>query len=116
LNDSVLSYNEHHKHLHFNVYNGSQLNISWVCLKTIFSLHYSLSGNTSITTVITLQGLLVNNHLDLITEKGKSSQRSPKQGLVSICFTEGRGTEEFILFCFLRIFKSFALGLASMIK
>jgi NAD kinase len=28
LNDSVLSYNEHHKHLHFNVYNGSQLNIS----------------------------------------------------------------------------------------
>ena len=44
----MLSYDEYHKHLHLNVHNESQLNVSSL-FKDIFSPHYSLFGNTSVT-------------------------------------------------------------------
>lgn len=80
---SVLSCNEQHKHLHFNVHYGSQLKISRVYLKTISFLHYNLFGNTSVTAVITLQGLRVDNHRDLITDNDKllgATQHGTEEG------------------------------------
>lgn len=72
----MLSYDEHHKHLHFYVHNESQLRVSSL-FKDYFSPRYSLFGSTNVTTIITLKGLLANNHVDLITEKDKLHQMNP---------------------------------------
>ena len=79
----MLSYDEHHKHLHLNVHNESQLNVSSL-FKDIFPPHYSLFGNTSVTTIITLKGLLVDNHMDLIIEKDNGTRTKDLGGKRSV--------------------------------
>lgn len=80
LHSYVLSYKEHHKHLHFNVHNESQLSLSTL-FQDHFPLHCSHLRKVNVTTVITLKGLLLDNHVDLITEKTSYLRRTQKQRL-----------------------------------
>jgi hypothetical protein len=113
IHSSVLSCNEQHKHLHFNVHYGSQLKISRVCLKTISFLHYSLFGNTSVTVVVTLKGLRTDNHSDLITENAKlltatqhvteEDQETSDTGIFCI-HSSGGTTQGLCLYLFIYLF------------
>lgn len=112
IHSSVLSRNEQHKHLHFNVHYGSQLKISRVCLKTISFLHYSLFGNTSVTVLVTLKGLRVYNHSDLITGNAKLltaskhvTEEGPETSDIGVCCTNNRRGTQTLPLIFLLFWK-----------
>ena len=118
----VLSYNEHHQHWHFNMYNESQLNVSsW--FKDYFPQITISLEKPMLKAAITLKSLLEDNGVNLITEEDQLPHRNPAPKIwegkevscVPACCSDEKGKER-ICFFFLRILEGFAFCPANAAK